>query len=1041
MKHTPIFVWLVAIVGVALSLIVFQVAREWENSEILEEFEKLSNTRVTAFEQEIHLYLEILLSLKGLFEASQFVSREEFQIFVSSTFARHPEIQALEWIPRVPDSERETYEAAVRREGFSEFQITERKAQAEMTPAGRRSEYFPVYYVEPFQDNEAAFGFDLASNPTRRVTLEQARDSGQILATARITLVQEQAQQYGFLVFLPIYSGNPATVAERRDSLRGFTLGVFRVGDMFEDMIRRIQEQDVRIVTQLFDESASEENRLLYSQQLPTTQTIVDDVVNRQTLEVAGRTWSVVSSPTVDFIKSRRNWSAYVILLAGLLLSGLLAAYLRTETNRNVEVERVARELRQFIETANAPIFGIDWEGKVNEWNQTATRLTGFTKADVLGKDLVQEFITVEYQVSVKAVLDRALKGEEKANYEFPLYTQDQRRLMILLNASTRRDVDGRIVGVLGIGQDITERKRAESELRLLLTLTGAVGAAPDFDSALNITLRLVCEHRDWTFGEAWIPNSDATVLEYGPTFYHRDESLDNFKLASATFTFAPGVGLPGQVWVSGQTEWIQDVSKMLEKDYLRIEHVKKAGLKAMLGIPIIVADRALAVIVFYMTETRPQDQQLIALISGVAEQLGTVIQRKRIEEELVQERQNLEHTVELRTEELRKSLQRVEDANLRLQEADRAKSRFLSSMSHELRTPLNGILGFADLLRGQFFGPLNEKQLSYVNQIDDSGKHLLALINDLLDMAKIDAGAMELELCELSPEECCGSVVAMMSSQFKKKNIQLKSFMDPELDIMIADLRKMKQIMLNLLSNALKYTPEGGQIEFRVTKEGDSQLKAEVSDTGIGIEASELDKIFSEFHQADRVRDEQLGGTGIGLALTRRLVELHGGEIGVESELGKGSTFWFRLPLKKPARKEADLLKEEAITEKSGPTGHRILVAEDNEVNLAMLLDMLSIQGHNVVVVKNGQEAIDLAQSHKPELILMDMRMPVMNGLEATQRLREMPEFADVPIIALTASTGSEAEDRQVTAGCTEHLAKPIQSKELFEVLGKYLK
>jgi signal transduction histidine kinase len=262
-----------------------------------------------------------------------------------------------------------------------------------------------------------------------------------------------------------------------------------------------------------------------------------------------------------------------------------------------------------------------------------------------------------------------------------------------------------------------------------------------------------------------------------------------------------------------------------------------------------------------------------------------------------------LEHTVEVRTRELRETLKKVEDANLLLEQAARAKTEFLSSMSHELRTPLNAILGFSDLLCGQHFGNLNDKQIKYVNQIDDSGKHLLSLISDMLDVSRIDAGAMELELEDVSPSELINATVSMMSSQFKGKKISVKTSIEPTLPVVTADLRKCKQILMNLLSNALKYTPEGGRVEIRAARSVDLQARIEVRDTGIGIEADERDKIFSEFYQADSVRDGKLGGTGIGLALTRRLVELHGGEIGVESEPGKGSTFWFTLPLKKVLR------------------------------------------------------------------------------------------------------------------------------------------
>ena len=401
---------------------------------------------------------------------------------------------------------------------------------------------------------------------------------------------------------------------------------------------------------------------------------------------------------------------------------------------------------------------------------------------------------------------------------------------------------------------------------------------------------------------------------------------------------------------------------------------------------------------------------------------------------ELYKKRKQVEQHAEL----LLEALRNAEDANLRLQEANTAKSRFLSSMSHELRTPLNGILGFTDLLRGQFFGPLNEKQLKYVTQIDDSGKHLLSLISDLLDMAKIDAGAMELELTKLALSECIEAVTAIMDMQFRKKSIALKLYIEPELPVLTADLRKCKQIMFNLLSNAVKFTPEDGRIEIRVSRLQSEFLRVEVSDTGVGIKPEELGKIFSEFHQADHVRDEQLGGTGLGLALTARLVELHGGEIGVESTVGAGSVFWFTLPFNTPQPEETQEPATETVPET--PRRHRILVAEDNDVNLKMLLDMLSIHGHEVIVARNGREAVELAQQRKPDVILMDMRMPVMTGLEATRQLRSLPEFADLPIIALTASTGTEAEERQLAIGCTAHLAKPIQSKELFEALKHYL-
>ena len=392
---------------------------------------------------------------------------------------------------------------------------------------------------------------------------------------------------------------------------------------------------------------------------------------------------------------------------------------------------------------------------------------------------------------------------------------------------------------------------------------------------------------------------------------------------------------------------------------------------------------------------------------------------------------------------ELRTSYKNLEAAKLLQEQANRAKTQFLSTMSHEFRTPLNVIIGYTDLLSEQLPGKLNEKQLKYISETSSSGKLLLSLINDLLDVSKIDAGAMELEMEDVSIDELINGIVSMMSRQFVKKKITVKTSIEPTLPVVTADLRKCKQILLNLLTNALKFTPMDGRVEICAVNVGDSGVRIEVRDTGIGIAEDKIDKIFFEFYQAENVIDEQLGGTGIGLALTRRLVELHGGEIGVEIKLGKGSTFWFTLPLKKLPRNESSEQKEvEEVLKENGvtPKGRRILIAEDNEHNLAMAIEMLDAHNHQVVVARNGQEAVEMAKLHKPELILMDIRMPVMNGLEATQKLRAIPEFVNTPIIAMTASTGSEAEKTYLAKGCTAHLAKPVHLKQLYAILKKYL-
>jgi PAS domain S-box-containing protein len=664
-----------------------------------------------------------------------------------------------------------------------------------------------------------------------------------------------------------------------------------------------------------------------------------------------------------------------------------------TERQKTTTALRESEErYRMLIETIPYGIQELDITGKIVCFNQAYIDMLGYADNELFGKTFWDLVNPKTAQEEVRNYFYYLLTAQPKPTpYYATVVTRPGNFIDIQIDWNYKRDSQDVIIGFISIITNITQRKYAEEKLR---QLSRAVEQSP---SVVVITdLRANIEYVNPKFTEL--------------TGYQFDEVVgQNPRILKSGYTPREEYRKLWQTINSGG-EWRGEFHNRKKNGELYWEFASISPIFNAEGVPT----------------------HYLAVKENITE-------RKRIEAKLAEERRNLENTVKERTKELRLYIERVEETNLRLEEANRAKSRFLSSMTHELRTPLNAILGFTDLLAEQYFGELNEKQLGYVKQIEQSGKHLLSLINDILNVAKIDAGAMELELELVPPEEFIQATVAMTASQFKKKNIAITTFIDPTLKLVTVDSRKCKQIMLNLLSNALKYTPASGRVYISATKQGNSHFKVEVTDTGIGIESSDLMKIFSEFYQTDRVRDEQMGGTGIGLALTRRLVELHGGEIGVNSHIGKGSTFWFILPLKNMAS-FITIDNRERVPEEIPIKGRRLLVAEDNETNLSMILDMLSVHHHQVVVAKNGQQAVELAQTYKPELILMDIRMPQMDGLEATRRLREIPEFSQIPIIALTASTGTEAEERQIAIGCTEHLAKPIQAKELFAILRRYL-
>ncbi|MEW5820977.1 MAG: PocR ligand-binding domain-containing protein [Cyanobacteriota bacterium] len=274
------------------------------------------------------------------------------------------------------------------------------------------------------------------------------------------------------------------------------------------------------------------------------------------------------------------------------------------------------------------------------------------------------------------------------------------------------------------------------------------------------------------------------------------------------------------------------------------------------------------------------------------------VTERKRLEKELQDERDNLEKTVQIRTKELDESLKDLKNANLWLQEAYQYKNRFLSNMSHELRTPLNAIIGFTDMLDQTYCGELNDKQSEYIKLIKERGQHLLLLINSILDIAMIDTGSMQLECEEFFINNIVSNIYDSMEIQFTSKNIQFIKDLSDKVSLINADKKKCKQILLNLLNNAFKFTPENGKVIVKTEPFISNNIKISVIDNGIGISDEELDDIFAEFYQLNQLHKKKTEGVGIGLTLAKSLIEMHGGEIGVESEPDKGSTFWFTLPL-----------------------------------------------------------------------------------------------------------------------------------------------
>ncbi|MBU1293302.1 MAG: response regulator [Gammaproteobacteria bacterium] len=405
---------------------------------------------------------------------------------------------------------------------------------------------------------------------------------------------------------------------------------------------------------------------------------------------------------------------------------------------------------------------------------------------------------------------------------------------------------------------------------------------------------------------------------------------------------------------------------------------------------------------------------------------------------------QELDRKVQERTKEL-------ENAKRIVEESLEAKSSFVARMSHEIRTPINAVIGLSHLTLKT---SLNHEQKDYINTILSSGENLLSLVNDVLDFSKIEAGEMGIEKVPFSPKLIVQHAINMNAIKAEEKKLAVTVDISPSLPpMLLGDPLRIQQVLVNLVTNAVKFTERGGVCVRMYAEENNDKgvlIRCDVIDTGIGISKVYLDQLFQSFHQADDSVTRKFGGTGLGLTISRQLCSLMNGDIWVHSELGQGSTFSFVLPLniapdllllnESPLNEK--VLKEECRENKSIPnfSQYNILLAEDNLINQKVILGYLDDTLIKVDVVGNGEEAINKLENKKYDLVLMDIQMPIMDGLTASKKIRQSSHYSNIPIIAMTAHVSDEAKKQSAHAGMNAHLDKPIKKFDLYKILQKHL-
>jgi len=1089
-------------VGIVLTIFLFLELRNdaWDLFQTT--FQQRAKTRIESVYQEVERQLDRLSGLCLFMGSNDSMDRGSFDQYVGP-FLKDVPVHAFAWVPRVKSDDLLFYESSARQDGIDGYKVYDKFVQGKRMLEQKRDEYFPVYYVQPMQGNDIALGFNMTSEPVRRAAMEKSRDTGQPVLTPPLVLMQAMHDRFGFLIFIPVYAKDLPryTVVQRRNSLRGFILGVYSAQEFLKNTYSKMPPEGLACLIE--DPSASVDRKVFYRHKIRIgtvdwTNPLLKHV---DYLRVADRQWRVTIIPGTEFINrnlSRIYWWALII---GFFMTSLVAVFLNFLATARYRAEKLVKlrtselikekeslkkreeDFHLILDSTAEAIYGVDMSGDCSFCNPSCLRMLGYDdKKDLLGKNmhlLIHHTRPDGTPFPVEQCqLFNAFKNNLKIHVEEVFWRKDGTSFFAEV-WSYPEVRNGKVLGAVISFLDITERKIAEETLQkreayltsildnfpFMVWLKDSFGrflaVNQVFAKAYGHSVSEIVGKTDFDFGsrelaekynaddikvmlgrktvvleepilngdkegyfetyKSPIFNNDGLVI--GTVGFARDiterkkaeealrESEERYRKITSSITdyiyhvyiendkpvsttYSPGcrrvTGYSPEEFLSNPSLWIQIV---LDEDRHIVERQIEDIFKGKINEAVEHRIRHKDGHICWVSNTIVCQFDAYGKLVGYDGLIANITERKRVEEALNSAKETAEQALAI-------------------------KDEFTSTVSHELRTPLAAIKSSIDILDTEAPGALTSDQKTFIKRVKSNIDRLARLINDVLDLSKLEAGKMVMNLMPLRAESVVQEVVDSQEPLVKAKGLKISIEFGQGLPTLIADKDRLIQVLNNLINNALKFTKEGG-IVVSVHSEDRQNLTFGISDTGVGIKDEDLTKLFQKFQQVGGA-SQQVGGTGLGLAICKLIIDKHKGRIWVESQYGSGSTFKFSLPVRKEKR---------------------ILIVDDDETTLEVLRNFLEIQDmYEIEMASDGFRAGQKYYDFSPQLIILDINLPKVNGLEMCSRIKNDPKTRHTKIIILSSFNSEQRKKEAWDAGADELLNKPINLEELIAKVRKLI-